>query len=75
MDEIAEYLLVKESISGEELMAFVDPEKKAEVLDQQTAESAEEPIREVPEQKEPAETEVTEDTETKEEANEETETE
>jgi cell division protease FtsH len=64
LDEIAEYLLVKESISGEELMAFVDPEKKAEVLDQQTAESSEEPIRETPEQEEPTEVEANEEAET-----------
>ena len=30
LDEISEYLLVKETITGEELMAFVNAEKKAE---------------------------------------------
>ena len=37
LDEIAEYLLVKETITGEELMAFVNADKKTE----ETAENAE----------------------------------
>ena len=40
LDEIAEYLLLKESITGDDLMAFIDPEKKAELLAREAAEKA-----------------------------------
>ena len=58
LDEISEYLLLKESITGDDLMAFIDPEKKAELLARETAEDvpAEEPVQE-----EPAEEEKTEE--------------
>ncbi len=36
LDEIAEYLLLKETITGEELMAFVNPEKAQEEASEQT---------------------------------------
>ena len=50
LDEISEYLLLKESITGDDLMAFIDPEKKAELLARETAEDvpAEEPVQEEP---------------------------
>ena len=40
LDEIAAYLLLKESITGDDLMAFIDPEKKAELLARDAAEKA-----------------------------------
>lgn len=40
LDEIAAYLLLKESITGDELMAFIDPEKKSVLLGQEVAEKA-----------------------------------
>jgi cell division protease FtsH len=40
LDEIAEYLLVKETITGEELMAFVNADKKP--AEPETAEVTEE---------------------------------
>ena len=66
LDEISEYLLVKESITGDDLMAFIDPEKKAELLARDAAEKAaeeaktaeeaakEEPVTEETTEKKPA---------------------
>ena len=45
LDEISEYLLTKESITGEELMAFIDPEKKAELLAREAAETVAEEVK------------------------------
>ena len=57
LDEIAEYLLLKESITGDDLMAFIDPEKKAELLAREkTEKAAAEQAKEEPAQEEkPAE--------------------
>ena len=70
LDEISEYLLVKESISGDDLMAFIDPEKKAELLARDAAEKAAEDAAakaaEETAEEEPAEEETT-DAETSEE--------
>ena len=38
LDEISEYLLVKETITGEELMAFVKAAKEAPVVPEKTEE-------------------------------------
>ena len=48
LDEISEYLLVKETITGEELMAFVNADKKAAEAagTEETAETAEEKTEE-----------------------------
>ena len=40
LNEISEYLLIKETITGETLMAFIDPEKKAELLAREAEEKA-----------------------------------
>ena len=60
LDEISEYLLLKESITGDDLMAFIDPEKKAELLARETAEDvpAEEPVQEEPAEEEKTEEEI-----------------
>ena len=59
LDEISEYLLVKESITGDDLMAFIDPEKKAELLARDAAEKAAEEAK--PAKEEPVSEETTEE--------------
>ena len=63
LDEISEYLLVKESITGDDLMAFIDPEKKAELLARDAAEKAAEEAKTAEEaaKEEPVTEETTEE--------------
>ena len=41
LDEIATYLLLKETITGEELMAFIEPDKKSESSSEETTSESE----------------------------------
>jgi len=60
LDEIADYLLSKESITGEELMAFINPEEKAALLSEEAEpETAECETAEEPEAEAEPETEET----------------
>ena len=57
LDEISEYLLTKETITGDELMAYINADKTpAEPAEETSRETAEEPIEEAP-QETPEETE------------------
>ena len=68
LDEISAYLLLKESITGDDLMAFIDPEKKAELLARDAAEKAAEEA--VKNEESPAEAESIEESATEEESRE-----
>ena len=57
LDQISEYLLTKETITGDELMAYINADKTpSEPAEETSRETAEEPIEEAP-QETPEETE------------------